>query len=92
MASPEDLVERKLRQLGTETEALRPPAGLEQRIIALAERRSGTRWLDVPWRLGGLALAVGALAAAASVLFALHVQSDLDEKMLTASDWVEVEP
>ena len=92
MSEPEDRIERRLRQLGKATESVGPSEGFDPWIIRQAEHQSGTRWLDVPWRLGGVALVVGALAAAASVLLALRVQTELDDRVLTTADWVEIEP
>jgi len=87
-----DLIERRLKQLGAATENVVPTERFERWIIDAAERRSATRWLDVPWRWGGLALAVGAVAAAASVLLALRVESELDDQVLVTADWVEMVP
>jgi len=91
-ATAGDLIERRLKQLGAATEAIVPSERFHQRIIDAAEQRSATRWLDVPWRVGGVALVVGALAAAASVLLALRVQTELDDQMLVSADWVEMDP
>jgi hypothetical protein len=92
MTKPEDFIEERLRRLGAATEPIAPSAGFDQWLVEAATRRAATRGLVVPWRVGGAALVVGALAAAASVLLALRMESALDEQVLVTADWVESGP
>ena len=92
MTKPEDFIEERLEKLGQATAQVVPDDGFDRWIVDAAQRESAARWLVVPWRVGGVALAVGALAAAASIVLALQTQSDLDEELVVASDWVEIGP
>lgn len=91
MTEPRDFIDERLKRLAARTEGVAPAGGFEDWILAGVERASGVVWFDSMWRSGRVALVVGALAAAASVVAAVSVQTDLDDATMTAFELVELD-
>lgn len=89
MSKSEEYVEDRLRKLGQATLDIAPAAGFDAWVLEAVERQSGVVWFDTMWRTGRVALLVGALAAAASVVLAWNARTDLDEAVLATFEMVE---
>jgi hypothetical protein len=90
MNEPKDFIDERLARLGSATEDVVPTTGFDDWVVAAVERDSGVVWFDGMWRGGKMALVVGALAAAASVMLAMNERIDLDEQVMATFEMVEL--
>jgi hypothetical protein len=81
----------RLERLGRATDAVRPSAGFNRRVMAAIEAEQPAFWLaDLP-RLARRFVPVAALAAACAVVWAVQSDSALEDAMATSADAVELE-
>ncbi|MBW2524620.1 MAG: hypothetical protein JRI23_10615 [Deltaproteobacteria bacterium] len=90
MSEPDDFIDAKLAQLARATEDVVPTAAFDDWVAAAVGRESGVVWFESVWRTGRVALLVGALAAAASVVLAMNARIDLDEQVMANFEMVEL--
>ncbi len=91
MTEPEDFIEQRLKHLAEATEQVGPTAGFDDWIIGAVQEKTGLSWFDSLWRAGRVALVAGTLAAAASVLLAVHMRGEADDAVLNAFELVELD-
>ena len=88
---PVETVDAKAQRLADATESLAPSAGFDDWIMSAIDAEPEASLLDRVWSPGKRMLAIGAFAAAASVMFAVQTQDQVDNDVMMAFDLVELE-
>ena len=100
MTDEEASIDDRLAALARRTGDLRPPEDLEPKVLAAvdADGRSATRPPDSSsglggdvWRIGRVAVAAFAAAAAVTVLASVRTEASVDDDVLATVDVVEME-
>lgn len=87
----EEGVDERLARLRRATEALRPRAGFNRRVMAAIEAEAPAARLYGIARPARRFLAFAALAAAVSMVWAVRSEGAVDEALAASSDAVELE-
>jgi hypothetical protein len=76
----EESVEARLERLKAQTQNVGPSAGFEEKLWVLLGRVPANDVTSFVWRWGKFGVALGALAAAASLVFALNNRFELENE------------
>jgi anti-sigma-K factor RskA len=81
MKPHEEDFELRLARLKAQTEGVTPRAGFEERVLVLlGATTANDNTMNLVWRWGKFGVAVSALAAAASIVFALNSHLEVEQE------------
>ena len=90
MNEPED-IEQRLSRLAGATDALRPNPGFSARVMLAIEAEAAPSFLEATWFSARRLVPVAAIAAALAVVWAVQVDSSVDDELATSYAAVELE-
>jgi hypothetical protein len=85
----EEDFELRLSRLKAQTEGVTPRAGFEESIFVLLGANTANDTVNLVWRWGKVGVAVSALAAAASIVFALNSHLEVEQEEALAYGTME---
>ena len=90
MTDPNDL-EQRLSRLSNATSALRPSAGFSARVMLAIDAQAAPSFLETTWFSARRLVPVAALAAAVTLVWAVQVDSTVDDALATSYAALELE-
>jgi hypothetical protein len=84
-------IEQRLARLSGATDALRPSAAFSARIMRALEQEAAPSFLETTWFSARRLLPVAAIAAAMAVVWAVQVDSSVDDELATSYASAELE-
>lgn len=80
MEDLDDSIELRLARLKAQTAQVGPSAGFEEKLLVLFGAAPANDAMNFVWRWGKFGVALGALAAAASIVMALSSSAAMDQE------------